>query len=82
MKNIKEVPHSWADFDRMKNIAPLCWDDIMIAPKSWPIEIYMVSKTNSMHPIDQGPELQCLLKVKEDLSYVLNFQDAKNNVSN
>ena len=28
------------------------------------------------------PELQCLLKVKEDLSSVLIFQDAKNNVSN
>ena len=28
----------------------------------------------------QGPELQCLLKVKEDLSIVLIFQDAKNNV--
>ena len=30
----------------------------------------------------QGPELQCLLKVKEDLSLVLIFQDAKYNVSN
>ena len=30
----------------------------------------------------QGPELQFLLKVKEDLSEVLIFQDAKNNVSN
>ena len=30
----------------------------------------------------QGAELQCLLKVKEDLSYVLIFQDAKNNVLN
>ena len=30
----------------------------------------------------QDPELQCLLKVKEDLSKVLIFQDAKNNVSN
>ena len=29
-----------------------------------------------------GPELQCLLKVKEDLSLVLIFQDVKNNVSN
>ena len=29
-----------------------------------------------------GPELQSLLKVKEDLSKVLIFQDAKNNVSN
>ena len=29
-----------------------------------------------------GPDLQCLLKVKEDLSLVLIFQDAKNNVSN
>ena len=29
-----------------------------------------------------GPELQCLLKVREDLSLVLGFQDAKNNVSN
>ena len=28
-----------------------------------------------------GPELQCLLKVKEDFSQVLIFQDAKNNVS-
>ena len=32
---------------------------------------------------DLGPELQCLLKVKEDLlSYVLIFQDAKNDVLN
>ena len=30
----------------------------------------------------QGPELQFLPKVKEDLSLVLIFQDAKNNVSN
>ena len=30
----------------------------------------------------QGPELQCLLKVKDDLSLVLIFQNAKNNVSN
>ena len=29
---------------------------------------------------DQGPKLQCLLKVKEDLS--MDFYDAKNNVSN
>ena len=29
-----------------------------------------------------GPELQYLPKVKEDLSYALIFQDAKNNVSN
>ena len=29
-----------------------------------------------------GPELQCLLKVKEDLCLVFIFQDAKNNVSN
>ena len=29
---------------------------------------------------DQGLELQCLLRVKEDLSYVLIFQGAKNNV--
>ena len=28
-----------------------------------------------------GIELQCILKVKEHLSKVLNFQDAKNNVS-
>ena len=28
--------------------------------------------------IDQGPGLQCLLYVKEDLSSVLIFQDAKN----
>ena len=28
----------------------------------------------------QGPELQCLLRVKEDLSQVLIFQDTKNNV--
>ena len=27
-----------------------------------------------------GPELQCLLRVKEDLRLVLIFQDAKNNV--
>ena len=32
--------------------------------------------------IDLGPELQCLLKVKGDLSKVLIFQDEKNNVSN
>ena len=29
-----------------------------------------------------GPELQYILKVKEDLSLVLIFQDAQNNVSN
>ena len=29
-----------------------------------------------------GPELQCLLRVKEDLSKVLIFQDAKNNFYN
>ena len=29
-----------------------------------------------------GPELQCLLKVKEVLSSVLIFQDVKNSVSN
>ena len=28
-----------------------------------------------------GLELQCILKVKEYLNQVLNFQDAKNNVS-
>ena len=27
-----------------------------------------------------GQEIQCTIKVKEDLSKVLNFQDAKNNV--
>ena len=26
--------------------------------------------------VDLGPELQCLLKVKQDLSYVLIFQHA------
>ena len=31
---------------------------------------------------DLGPELQCLLRVKEDFSKVLIFQDAKNNVYN
>ena len=30
--------------------------------------------------IDLGPELQCPLKVKEDLSEVWIFQDAKNNI--
>ena len=30
--------------------------------------------------IDLGPELQCLLRVKEDLSLVLSFQDANDNV--
>ena len=29
----------------------------------------------------QGPQLQCLIKVKEDLSKVLIFPDAKFNVS-
>ena len=33
-----------------------------------------------IHVKDLGPELQCLLRVKEDLSKVLIFQDAKNNV--
>ena len=32
--------------------------------------------------LNEGPELQCLLKAKEDLSKVLIFQDAKNNVLN
>ena len=31
---------------------------------------------------DLGPELQCLLKVKEDLLGLLIFQDAKNDVLN
>ena len=32
---------------------------------------------------DQGPKLQCLLKIKEDLYKLrIDFQDAKNNVSN
>ena len=29
-----------------------------------------------------GPKLQCLFKIKEDLSLVLIVQEAKNNVSN
>ena len=32
--------------------------------------------------VDLGPELQCLLKVEEDLSEVVIFQIANNNVSN
>ena len=37
---------------------------------------------NLTHPgkENQGSKLQCLLKVKEDLRYVLIFYDAKNNV--
>ena len=31
---------------------------------------------------EQGPELQCLLKVKEYLSLVLVYQDTKHKVSN
>ena len=31
---------------------------------------------------DLGPELQCLLKVKDDLLSLLIFQDAKNDVLN
>ena len=37
--------------------------------------IYFTKKQDNL---DQ--ELQCTIKVKEDLSKVLNFQDAKNNV--
>ena len=36
--------------------------------------------TNTLRGL--GPELQYLLKVKEDLSLVLIFQDAKSNVLN
>ena len=42
----------------------------------------LLSVTCTVLFIYQGPELQCLPKVKEDLSKVLIFQDAKNNVSN
>ena len=35
---------------------------------------------NGLYIVDLGPELECLLRVKEDLSQVLIFQDAKNNV--
>ena len=38
--------------------------------------IYFSKKQDNL-----GLELQCILKVKEYLSLVLNFQDAKNNVS-
>ena len=37
--------------------------------------IYFTKKQDNL-----GQELQCTSKVKEDLSKVLNFQDAKNNV--
>ena len=37
--------------------------------------IYFTKKQDNL-----GQELQCTNKVKEDLSKVLNFQDAKNNV--
>ena len=37
--------------------------------------IYFTKKQDNL-----GQELQCTIKVKEDLSKVLNFQDAKNNV--
>ena len=36
--------------------------------------IYFTKKQDNL-----GQELQCTIKVKEDLSKVLNFQDAKNN---
>ena len=37
--------------------------------------IYFTKKQDNL-----GQELQCTIKVKEDFSKVLNFQDAKNNV--
>ena len=37
--------------------------------------IYFTKKQDNL-----GQELQCTIKVKEDLSKVFNFQDAKNNV--
>ena len=37
--------------------------------------IYFTKKQENL-----GQELQCTIKVKEDLSKVLNFQDAKNDV--
>ena len=37
--------------------------------------IYFTKKQDNL-----GQELQCTIKVKEDLSKVLNFHDAKNNV--
>ena len=37
--------------------------------------IYLIKKQDNL-----GQELQCTIKVKEDFSKVLNFQDAKNNV--
>ena len=40
----------------------------------------LLSDNLSAHVVHLGPELQCLLRVKEDLSLVLIFQDAKNNV--
>ena len=42
----------------------------------------LVLTVNNFTFIDRGPELQCLLKVKEDLSKVLIFQAAQINVSN
>ena len=35
----------------------------------------ILNVSNNLNP-DQGPKLQCLLKVKEDLSLVLIFQHA------
>ena len=37
---------------------------------------------NTHHPQCVTKQLQCLLRIKEDLSVVLIFQDAKNNVQN
>ena len=45
-------------------------------PQFYPVSSCKHVVENSVDP-DQGPELQCLLRVKED---VLIFQDAKNNV--
>ena len=44
-----------------------------------PLKVFIYIFTKKQDNL--GLELQCILKVKEYLSKVLNFQDAKNNVS-
>ena len=44
--------------------------------------VTLVHPTSPEASVVLGPDLQCLLKVKEDLNLVLIFQDAKNIILN
>ena len=60
---------------------PVNQNDSMSATAVIGYHLYISHDLNTLKACNaQGPELQCLLRVKEDLSKVLIFQDAKNNV--